>query len=172
MGASEKYTVPSSLREILKEPIGFLVSESELLERITDGSSIVSIGDQVTYTLLINNIKPSICIIDHQSKRKRNTIEIDERLSSFGDTVEKVINPPGIITNELWFLIERIYAELDDDSFVRIEVDGEEDLAALPAILLAPENVTIIYGLPDRGVVVVPSTEEYKRKVKEILAKM
>ena len=172
MGASAKYTVPSSLRDLLKEPVGSLVSETQLLEMITDGSIIVSVGDHVTYTLLIHNIKPRLCIIDHRSKRKQNTIEIDETLSAYGDTIEKVINPAGIITHELWFLIERIYKEFDDDSLVCIEVEGEEDLAALPAILLAPENVTIIYGLPDRGVVVVPSTEEYKQKVKEILAKM
>ncbi|MCK4233734.1 DUF359 domain-containing protein, partial [candidate division WOR-3 bacterium] len=33
-------------------------------------------------------------------------------------------------------------------------------------------DVTIIYGLPNRGVVVVKPTEEHKRKVKEILDKM
>ena len=56
--------------------------------------------------------------------------------------------------------------------FEEIEIDGEEDLAALPAILLAPGDVTIIYGLPDKGVLVVKPTPKNKQLVKEILNKM
>ena len=172
MLSSAKYTLPQNLRGKLKEPLGVLVSEKELFEMITAESQVISIGDQVTYTLLQRNIFPVFCVIDYQSKRKETTQEINTVLRSFGKTIEQVENPPGVITYELWNAIEQAYKQLDKDLLLRIEVRGEEDLAALPAIFLAPENVTIIYGLPDRGVVVVPSTEESKRKVKEILAEM
>jgi uncharacterized protein (UPF0218 family) len=101
-----------------------------------------------------------------------NAKKINEKLRSFGVTSVQVANPPGVITVELWKIIERAYGQSNTNLPLRIEVSGEEDLAALPAILLAPENVTIIYGLPDRGVVIVSSTEENKRKVKDILDKM
>jgi Uncharacterized protein conserved in archaea len=52
-----------------------------------------------------------------------------------------------------------------------IIVDGEEDLAALSAIFLAPENTKVIYGMPDEGVVVVDSSDS-KEKVKKLLKKM
>ena len=52
------------------------------------------------------------------------------------------------------------------------QVDGEEDLASLVAIYLAPSDVTVIYGLPDKGVLVVKSDTEYKKMVKKILDKM
>ena len=56
---------------------------------------------------------------------------------------------------------------------IRIEVLGEEDLSALPAIFLAPNrDVTIIYGLPDKGVVVVKTNEENKNKAKKIIDEM
>jgi len=167
-----KYSLPEFLREKLKEPIGFLVSENELIDYLKQGTIVVSVGDKVTGTLIHHDIPPAICIIDYQSKRKENDDELNKLLRSFGKTVEQVVNPPGLITNELWDCIKRTYNSLQKDSSIRIEVEGEEDLAALPAIIMAPENVTIIYGLPDRGVVVVPSTEEYKQKVKEILAEM
>jgi uncharacterized protein (UPF0218 family) len=37
---------------------------------------------------------------------------------------------------------------------------------------LAPPDVTIIYGLPNKGVVVVKASDENKQKVKEILDEM
>ena len=55
---------------------------------------------------------------------------------------------------------------------LRIEIEGEEDLASLAAIYLAPSDVTIIYGLPDKGALVVKPTRENKKFVKEILDKM
>jgi uncharacterized protein (UPF0218 family) len=55
---------------------------------------------------------------------------------------------------------------------VCIEVDGEEDLASLAAISLAPGGVTVIYGLPNKGVVVVDATTANKKKVKEVLDRM
>jgi len=50
---------------------------------------------------------------------------------------------------------------------IRIEVDGEEDLATLPSIYLSPNrDVTIIYGMPDKGVVIVKTNDENKIKIK------
>ena len=67
--------------------------------------------------------------------------------------------------------IATVFAYPDDGPYC-IEVEGEEDLAALAAIYLAPPDVTIIYGLPNKGVVVVKATEAHKAQVKEILDKM
>ncbi len=173
MHSSAKFSLPFSFRDILKEPIGMLVSsKKELFNIVSKGTQLVSIGDQVTYTILSKNISPLFCVIDYQTKRKKNTKEINVILRSYGNSIKQVVNPPGVITYELWDIIENAYKELHKNLTLRIEVNGEEDLAALPAILLAPENVTIIYGLPDRGVVIVPSKEEHKQKVKEILTKM
>jgi len=48
-------------------------------------------------------------------------------------------------------------------------VEGEEDLAALPAILYADENSVIVYGQPLEGIMVIRPTEENKKKVRETL---
>lgn len=168
---SMQYILPDDLGDRLKEPLGLLVDEKELLRLLEDEKYIVSVGDQVTYTLLKNNIEPVFCIVDFKTKRNRCSDEIKNVIQSFGKKMVTIENPPGCISSDLWNAIESAYDNLEKYS-LRIEVEGEEDLAALPAILLAPRDVTIIYGLPNKGVVVVKAIEENKRKVKEILDKM
>ena len=172
MHASIKYTLPTSLRKTLKKPIGMLADEQTLLEEITQYTHVISVGDQVTYTLLTHQIIPWFCVIDYQIKRNQDSQKIKNTLQSYGDSDITVSNPPGTITHELWDQVKNTYQTLPPTKTLRIEVNGEEDLAALPAILFAPENVTIIYGMPDKGVVIVPSTDEHKTKVKEIIAQM
>jgi hypothetical protein len=163
--------LPDFLREELKEPLGILVDEKGLLELLKKEKYIVSVGDQVTYTMLKNNIKPIFCIVDFIIKRKDYPAEIKDLIKAFGDNYIVVNNPPGCITDDLWNIIEDAYRNIKIGA-LRIEVIGEEDLAALPAIWLAPRDVTIIYGLPNKGVVVVKALEENKTKVKNILDKM
>jgi uncharacterized protein (UPF0218 family) len=160
--------LPDIFREKLKEPLDRLVNEEELLKILANEKYIVSVGDQVTYTLLKHNIEPVFCIVDFKIKRDHYSSEIKKLISSYGNRKVVVNNPPGCISDDLWNTIETAYKNLEKGS-LRIEVIGEEDLAALPAIYLAPSYVTIIYGLPDKGVVVVKALEENKRKVKEIL---
>ena len=165
------FSLPEFLRDELKKPLGKLVNEEELLELLKKEKYIVSVGDQVTYTLLKNNIKPIFCIIDYSIKRKICSKEIIQVLKSFGKENICIKNPSGIISHDLWNSIKNAFKNLDKGS-IRIEVDGEEDLAALPAIFLAPRDVTIIYGLPNKGVVIVKPNKKNKKRVKEVLDKM
>ena len=171
MLATVKYHLPASLRIRLKEPLGDLFTEKQLFDHIKKtGNHIVSVGDLVTYTLLINQINPLFCIIDDHTRRHDVKKEKIEKIHEYGKKTITVNNPAGTITEELWKTIKGLYDT--QDSNVLVCVDGEEDLAALPAILFAPSDVTIIYGMPDKGVVAVPATEHHKQKVKDIIAKM
>ena len=163
--------LPEDLREKLREPIGVLVDERGLLEIIRDEGFIVSVGDLVTYTLLKHDIQPVICIVDYLLKRGTYSTQMKNLISEFGKQRVKVRNPPGEITDELWNAIQSAYKQVEKGP-ICIEITGEEDLAALPAIYLAPSDATVIYGLPNKGVVVVKATAENKKKVKEVLDKM
>ena len=163
--------LPDNLRDLLKEPIGQLVNEEELLKLLLKEKYIVSVGDLVTYTLLKHEIEPVFCIVDFKTRRGVCSSEIKEAIKSFGKKSIVVQNPPATISDDLWNVIEMAYENLEIGS-LRIEIEGEEDLASLAAIYLAPSDVTIIYGLPDKGVLVVKPTRENKKLVKEILDKM
>jgi hypothetical protein len=163
--------LPEELRAELKEPLGPVVDEGELVSLLQNKSAIVAVGDFVTFTLLKHKITPIVSIVDFIIERKQYALEMKERIQRFGKIHIKVRNPPGTITDELWNTIENAYANIDNGPYC-IEIDGEEDLATLPAIYLASKDVTIIYGLPNKGVVVVTVTKAQKQKVKKILDKM
>ena len=164
--------LPIELRDTVKEPIGSLArNDSELLRLLKGEHAIVSVGDRVTYTLLRNTIHPLIGIVDFIIERNPYSQEIEKTIRGFEATHIRVKNPSECISDELWDIIETCYHNREKGPFC-IEVDGEEDLASLAAIYLAPSDVTVIYGLPNKGVVVVKATAENKRKVKTILDRM
>ena len=163
--------LPDNLRDFLKQPVGQLVDEKELLKILQKEKYIVSIGDMVTYTLLKNEIEPVFCIVDYKTRRGKCSSKMIELIKSFGNKSVIVENPPATISDDLWNVIEMAYENLEIGS-LRIEIEGEEDLASLAAIYMAPSDVTIIYGLPDKGVLVIKPTPENKKMVKEVLDKM
>jgi len=166
------YILPKNIRNLLKTSIGQLArNDEQLLEIIKNDKYIVSIGDQVTYTLLKHGVKPVFCVIDYKTHRGNCEKEVVDLIKSFGKKTVVVENPAGTISDDLWNIISFAYEVLEPGS-LRVEVIGEEDLASLAAIYFAPSDVTIIYGLPDKGVLVVKPTVENKKKVKEVLDKM
>lgn len=165
------YVLPDDLKDTLKGYIGQLVDEPTLLKLLKQEKYIVSIGDKVTYTLLKHGFSPVLCIVDFILERKPYPAEMKACIQAFGKIHLKIKNPPGTITDELWDAINSVFQNLQTGP-VCIEVEGEEDLASLAAIYLAPPGVTVIYGLPNKGVVVVQATTTHKQKVKEVLDRM
>ena len=163
--------LPDNLRNLLSEPFGSLLDEKELIELLSSKKNIVSIGDLVTFTILNHDIKPAFCVVDFKTRRGNCSEEIIDLIKSYGNKSVVVDNPAGCISDDLWNVIKIAYDDMPE-SGLRIEVNGEEDLASLAAIYLAPPDVTVIYGLPDKGVLVVTPDTNNKKKVKEILDKM
>ena len=50
-------------------------------------------------------------------------------------------------------------------------MDGEEDLATLPAIKLE-NGAKVIYGMPDKGMVVVDVNQQTKERANKLLERM
>ena len=163
--------LPDDLKDTLKGHIGRLVDEPGLLKLLKKEKYIVSIGDKVTYTVLKHGFTPVLCIVDNLLERKPCPSKMRTLVQGFGKVHLKIKNPPGTISDELWEAMKSVFENLDK-SPVCIEVDGEEDLASLAAIYLAPRGATVIYGLPNKGVVVVKTTTAHKQKVKDVLDRM
>jgi uncharacterized protein (UPF0218 family) len=158
------YVLPESLREELKDPFGPVVSDA-LSGHLGDGP-IATVGDIVTSESLDEGILPQLMVVDGHTKRTE-----DPGVPDFPDEVNEipVENDAGEITDELWQAVATAYA---GSSCTLIRIDGEEDLAALPAIVHAPKGANVVYGQPDDGAVIVTVDQTTRERALDILARM
>ena len=162
------YRLPGSLRSELRDPLGEVVTEDELPGRLPGGALLMAVGDMVAYTAYRLRLEPHLTIVDFQTQRDDNISFADE-LRTMGEAVIHVDNPAGEITKELWQAVEDALAS---DRSVRIEVNGEEDLAVLPCVMLAPDGSYLLYGLWDRGLVLVEINSHTRERADKVLKLM
>ena len=160
--------LPEDLREELGRPIGRLVSAWSLRKHIDGSTRTIAVGDVVTITLLQMKYEPDVAVFDYKTQRLED-YKARERISRMSGRLVHVTNPPGKITRALWKAV-RDAANAKDR--VKIEVSGEEDLAALVAIATAPEGAHVIYGLPKRGLMIVDVNHESRELAAAAIKKM
>jgi uncharacterized protein (UPF0218 family) len=144
--------LPDELREELSRQIGEIIPDEQLVERLKDRPRVVCVGDTVTMTLLQKNIEPDVAVFDYRTQRSEDE-GAKERIAGMRGSLIRVRNPQGMITRDLW---RAVRDAVRGQARVKIEVAGEEDLAALVAIACSPEGTYVIYGLPGRGLMLVP----------------
>lgn len=166
------YRVSNRMRLELKVPFGTLIegSPSETMEKLKEiiekekPPKVISVGDIVSKNLHLNKIIPQLSITDNQSLRKKLSPQF------FPDKIlMQVKNPQGTITKEAIDVIENA---LKMEKAIQIIVDGEEDLLTLITVLNADDNSLVIYGQPDKGIVVVKVNPEKRAKAARILKTM
>lgn len=166
--------MPLNLRKTLQRPLGQLIraDDSNFIEKITEianqvrslKNKIVTVGDVVSSTLLEVGVVPDIIIIDLKTKRRSLTP------SKVVKCDYSVVNPAGIIKKEVWPLLTELYQK--GKIPIRLYVDGEEDLLAIPATMLAPNGSIILYGQPDQGIVVLYVNNDTKQRFHNIIKTM
>lgn len=148
---------------------------------------IISVGDVATQSLLSLKFKLALAIVDLHVRRERVYQQLEEYNFPKEAKIRKVANPRGWVSKALLVAIRKaIRSYLKTSRLQVIEVTGEEDLAVLPAVLLAPLNSAVIYGQPPfgkgrigidhwqgaEGLVLVSVTEEKKLEVLQILKEL
>jgi hypothetical protein len=153
----------------MAQVVGEIVTDDTILDEIRGSAFVVTVGDIVTLTLLQLGRVPDLSIVDYQTQRTPD-YDAKTKLTEYEDQpVVTVKNPQGELTEELWMAIEDGYAHPRN---LRIVVEGEEDLASLACIALAPDNTTVIYGIPNRGPMVLHVDQALKKRVEDLLAQM
>lgn len=171
----KRYCLPDELRAELRKLHGDLYpgngieTAKLIIKDLNNPTKIISVGDIVTYNLLNIGLIPNISFVDDRTKRGPASDKIMHGTKHPRFKTITVENPPGVITEEL---LQEVSKAMHSDSPIRIFVKGEEDLAALPAIALAPLSSVIIYGLPDEGAVLVRVTQEKKKEIQSLLDRM
>ena len=165
------YVLPDELRRTLRQPLGDLVSgtEAECIRILKEAikkeapTKLILVGDTVSRSAVQAGISPDVMIIDNLEKRARAI--------SYTFQPRKVIktkNQAGRIEDEARRTVERaIHGEAD-----LVEVDGEEDLLTIIAVLTAPSGSLVIYGQPGEGIIIVRVSSLKKQEAQSILDRM
>jgi hypothetical protein len=153
------------LRKKFKEPLGELYgSLDEIIDSLSQYEYIISVGDVTTNNLIESKIFPNLGIIDNKIQRGNSTKEI-----KYNAILLNAKNPAGTITNNLWETIDTAISSIKNSkNNYLIVVEGEEDLAVLPCIIMAPKNTVIMYGQPNEGLVVL-NADTVKEKAEKLI---
>ena len=165
------YTLPDRLRTVLRRPLGDLVAGSdidlgkilrELIEK-EKPVKLILVGDSVSRRASQAGITADVMVIDNVEKRQRTV-----GYSFPGRRVIRTKNSAGKIEHDARVAVERaIRGEAD-----LVEVDGEEDLLTVVAVLAAPIGSLVVYGQPNEGIVLVRVSKERQANAESILKQM
>jgi len=158
--------LPDSLREEFRKPFGKIIVADEVKSA---KEKMIAVGDAASFSLIQHGFKPDVIVFDNKEKRKPVSIEVKQCLQNYARKKFSVKNPSGHVTAELW---KTVKLSLELNSAVAIEVEGEEDLAALPFFLESPAGTVVYYGLFDNGMVEVKVDKNLKDKCKELVKEM
>jgi uncharacterized protein (UPF0218 family) len=165
--AENDLVLPDELIPEMRNPLGkFLEGEDPDFE-VQVKNLLVTVGDQCTLNLIKGGHRPDLAIVDY--KTKRMDIGTSPEIEGFGKVVMKLANPAGRISRDAWSVLKDAF---DAQNEVRVDVEGEEDLLALPSILLAPEGSAVVYGLPSKGIVVVDVENGIRQRVLALVKRM
>ncbi len=151
------------VKEFLRKPIGKIFKSIDDALSIAKNKKIICVGDIVFLSLISRNVYPKVSIIDLKTRRNKMISLSNDVLKNF--KIFRARNPPSTVTKDLY---EKIREALKYERSIVI-VDGEEDLAVIPCLMLCDESYVIFYGQPDEGVVVVEINEETIEKLASIL---
>jgi len=155
-------TLPESLRSAFKEPFGPVETDADVLLGDVDGP-LIAVGDIVTYHFLQAGREPDVAVVDEHTQRE----VVDEAVrDAVVEPDVTVSNPAGALSGAL---VRALGDALERAGATTVFVDGEEDLAVLPAVMVAPVGASVVYGQPDAGMVHVPVTEETKAEFRALL---
>jgi hypothetical protein len=156
--------LPKSLRSEFKEPFGPVYTDADDLLAEVDGP-LVAVGDVVTAHLLRAGKTPDVAVVDGRTKRESVSAETAAALDELpsGTAVE---NPAGELSESI---LRALTEAIDAPGPQVLDVDGEEDLVTLPAVVAAPDGASVVYGQPDVGMVRIRVTPESRETMRGLL---
>lgn len=159
------YRIKDELRKELSKAVGEIISPKTI--SMIKGKLVV-IGDIAVLTFYEHGIVPDVAIVDFKTKREECS-NLREKINSVKTKTISVKNPGGCITDEAMNIIK---SAINGNEKIRIVVDGEEDLLALPCILFAEKNTKIVYGLPDHGLMLIDVNDKIKDMTRKVMNRM
>jgi GTP-dependent dephospho-CoA kinase len=170
----QEFTFTEELRNAVKSPLGKLLKDSEITKEMLNEYFLlpnltVCVGDRTTEKINDLGFSPNLEIVD---KLERRYSRPPPRSTSPDQYVLNASNKQGTISIDA---LQKLSVCLDSivrnrQKKVRLVIDGEEDLLALPVIAFFPEDTVVFYGQPGEGLVIVNSdSNQNARRILAIL---
>jgi len=156
------------MRGQLSMPFGKLLDQEAALREVKDLEEVVTVGDVVSLNMLESGVRPRIMIFDLVNQRRpMNALSASLAKIEGEDVV--VENPAGCITPDL---VKQVEQAMRSKRRTKLQVLGEEDLAALVCAALAPDGTRLLYGLPRKGIVLVKMDQRVRDKARVLIESM
>lgn len=152
--------------QLLKQPFGTLIPDKQVTKQkvalmLKGAKQVITVGDATTERLVGFGIMPDVAVIDGRERRSKRSYPANYQAKEL-----RCKNPAGTISKEAVGILRDALKTLPP---VRVLVDGEEDLLALPAFAMAPEGSAVMYGQPLEGLVVVKITRAKQEQAKDLM---
>lgn len=161
-------SLPDSLRGAFKDPLGPIETDAERLAGDVVGP-LVTIGDVVTYHFERIGHTPDVAVVDGLTERDAVDDDVARTLEASDARPREATNPAATLSESM---LRTLREALESAEPTAIDVDGEEDLVALPAIAIAPAGASVVYGQPGEGMVHVRVDEEVRERARDLLERM
>jgi GTP-dependent dephospho-CoA kinase len=161
-------SLPDSLRGAFKDPLGPIETDAERLVGDVVGP-LIAVGDVVTYHFERIGHTPDVAVVDGLTERDAVDSEVARTLEASDARPREATNPAATLSESM---LRTLREALEAAEPTVIDVDGEEDLVALPAIAIAPEGASVVYGQPGEGMVHVRVEEEVRERARDLLERM
>lgn len=166
----ETFVLPETQRDAFRHPIGKISRDIEdVIVSYGQKNMLIAIGDVVSTSLLQHGRQADVSIIDGKTRRQAFV-----PTASFSSETERsaAISKAGTIEQQAVKIVHAaIQQYLQTQRKQLITITGEEDLLAIPAILLSPLHTVVLYGQFGKGIVVGEVTEETKKIADELFKK-
>jgi uncharacterized protein (UPF0218 family) len=154
-------------------PLGIAISREapESIIRVRseyENSFLITVGDVVTMNVIKYWKVPNLAFMDLKTRR---TIGMGMEVTGF-DKVINIVNKPATLSVDIINTVRGAIMDALSGSRILIQVDGEEDLLAIPAVLLAPRGSLVLYGLYTGYLIAIPVIDEYKLAMFKLFSMM
>jgi len=167
------YVLSPQARSLLKRPFGLLFCEPQAAKKAAafistlSPAAIVVVGDATFSSMKKTGVFADLAIVDGRTLRKKTGLPAGLPKKRF-----RVRNAAGTISVALVKAVSAASAAFSKSPVpLAIIVDGEEDLAVLPAVLSLPFNSVVLYGQPKKGIVAVVVDEKTRARARAVLSK-
>lgn len=161
-------SLPDSLRGAFKDPMGPVETDPEVLLGSVSGP-LIAVGDVVSYHFERIGRTPDVAVVDGLTERDTVEPEVADALEASSARRLTATNPAATLSEPM---VRALREAIESEEPVAVDVDGEEDLVTVPALVLAPEGASVVYGQPGKGMVHVVVDAETRVRARHLLERM